>query len=515
MVPVERLLHVCQKHANRPALTFADETTTYGQLREQVMAMAQRLAAKVPAGGRLALLCSNSLDFVVLSLAAEAAGIIRVPLNIKATPAEIGTMTADCQPALIVYEAPMAPLLEQAGAFPALQVDELARNIQTSTPVDALTRGIETSTPLDELARSTDTATGVVAQPTDRCSITYTSGSTGKPKGVVLTHANWHYVYMNMLIDRDIAHDDVLAVIGPLTHASWTYLYAVLLRGGQAVIFPAGDVDAMLDYAAHRSITLITCVPTVVSRILNRMPEGHLLCSTLKWIGVGGAPMGPALLERAMQVFGPRLVLNYGQTEAMMTCSFYDLRHEPGRDDVAAYIGRPYVFTEMFIVGADGNRAALGEVGELCIRGPHTMLEYWGAPELTADTVREGAVWTGDLAVEVEPGLFKMVGRAKEIIISGGFNIYPLEVESAVSALPGVDEVAVIGLPCEEWGETVICFFSTLDGTPYNTQDMRAALRPQLGIKTPKAFHQLAALPKAATGKIDKKALRAQMEQPS
>src|SRR5690606_28939450 len=149
-----------------------------------------------------------------------------------------------------------------------------------------------------------------------------------------------------------------------------------------------------------------------------------------------------------------------------------------------------------------------GETGEICIRGPHTMLEYWQAPGLTADTLRDGYVWTGDLGVELEPGLFKMVGRAKEIIISGGFNIYPLEVESAVSALPGVDEVAVIGLPCEEWGEKVVCVFSALDDALLNTDDMRAAIRPQLGIKTPKQFYQLPSLPKASTGKIDKNALR-------
>lgn len=481
MVPVNLLLQVCAKYADRPALVIGDKVTTYGQLQELVVQRAQRLADLVPAGERLALLCSNSLDYIVMSLAAEVAGIIRVPLNIKATPAEIGVMTADCQPALIAYEAPMSSLLAESGSFRALEVGEIGRSVGMSEPG--------------------------VPNPADRCSITYTSGSTGKPKGVVLTHQNWHYVYTHMLIDRDIAQDDVLAVVGPLTHASWSYLYAVLLRGAQVVVFPAGDVEAMLAYAAHKPITLITCVPTVVSRMLSQMPSDHLLCSTLKWIGVGGAPMGPALLDRAMQVFGPRIVLNFGQTEAMMTCSFYDLRHESPREDAASFIGRPYAFTEMVIMDNDAKPVALGETGEICIRGPHTMLEYWGEPELTAGTLRDGYVWTGDLGVEVEPGLFKMVGRAKEIIISGGFNIYPLEVESVVSALPGIDEVAVVGIPCEEWGEKVICFFSTLDGAAQNSDDLRAEIKPRLGIKTPKTFYHLPTLPKAPTGKIDKKAL--------
>lgn len=486
MTPIAALLENCRKYADRPALVIAGRTILYGELREAVVAQSRRLAADMAPGERLALLCANTFEFITLSLAAEAAGIIRVPLNIKCTPAEIAVMLADCEPALIVYEDDTRRLLSPA---------HLPRSVSAAKLCRVKSVGVVTS-----------------PQAGDRCSITYTSGSTGKPKGVVLSHANWHYVFANMLIDRDIAQDDTLAFIGPLTHASWSYLYAGLLRGAQAAVFASGDVTAMLAYAARDRVTITTCVPTTLSRIVSLTDDKHPLRSSLKWVAVGGAPTSPALLARAMSVFGRRIVLNFGQTEAMMTCSFYDLRREIDRDDAAGFIGRPYVFSDLCIMDSEGRSLPVGEIGEICVRGPHTLMEYWRQAGLTAAARRDGYVLTGDLGVEAQPGLFRIVGRAKDMIITGGFNVYPLEVETAVAALDGIDEVSVIGLPSEEWGEKIACFFSTTDGAPRDLEALRAVLKPVLGIKTPKEFHQLAALPKAPTGKIDKKALKAGLE---
>ncbi len=483
MVPVLDLLANCRKYGDRIALTAGGSDVSYGALHAAITRQAGRLAALMQPGDRLALLCSNSLEFVTLSLAAELIGVIRVPLNIKSTAAEIALLLDDCSPSLVVFEPATRALLSEASDMRAMLAADLCE--PDASP-----------------------ASHAAPKPQDRCSITYTSGSTGRPKGVVLTHANWHYVFANMLIDRQIAATDTLAFIGPLTHAGWSYLYAGLLRGARSVIFAAGDVEAMLAHAARQDVTIITCVPTTLSRIVAQAGTDHPLRRSLKWIGVGGAPTSPALLERAMAAFGRRIVLNFGQTEAMMTCTFYDFARETDRDDAAGFIGRPYVFSDMLVAGPDGQPLSVGEVGEICVRGPHTMLEYWRQPELTAAAYRDGYILTGDLGVEEEPGLFRIVGRSKEIIISGGFNIYPQEVESAVASLAGMEEVAVLGMPCEEWGEKVICFFATGDGRTVSADELRAALKPRLGIKTPKAFHQLPALPKAATGKIDKKALK-------
>lgn len=491
MVPILDLLANCRKYGDRVAIVAAGRSLTYAGLHAAVTAQAARLAARLRPGDRMALLCGNTLEFVTLSLAAEAIGAIRVPLNVKSTPSEIAALLADCAPGLVVYEEATEPLLAGAGGFPAEAAAGLCAEGPSSAPHPAA-----------------HPAPG----PEARCSITYTSGSTGRPKGVVLTHANWHYVFVNMLIERAIAADDTLAFIGPLTHAGWSYLYAGLLRGARAAIFPAGDVEAMLDHAAREPVSIVTCVPTTLSRVVALAGPDHPLCASLKWIGIGGAPTSPALLERAMAVFGRRIVFNFGQTEAMMTCTFYDFAREPDRPGHAGFIGRPYVFADVAIMGPDGAPVAQGEVGEICVRGPHTMLEYWGQPELTAKARRDGFILTGDLGSEDEPGLFRIVGRAKEMIISGGFNIFPQEVEAAVAALDGVEEAAVLGLPSEEWGEMVACVFATRDGREIAAEAMRAALKPRLGIRTPKLFRQIEALPKAATGKIDKNALRRWLE---
>lgn len=488
MTPICDLLKNCRKFGNRAALTIDGRHLSYADLGDAIAKQAGQLAALIQPGDRLALLCSNSLEFITLSLAAESIGVIRVPLNIKSTAAEIAMLLEDCDPALVVFEEGTRGLLSEAPSANAMLAEDLCRSSLSAPPPAA-------------------------PAAMDRCSITYTSGSTGRPKGVVLTHSNWHYVFVNMLIDREIGATDTIAFIGPLTHAGWSYLYAGLLYGARAAVFAAGDVESMLTHAMKQEIHIVTCVPTTLSRIVAQTEPGHPLRLSLKWIGVGGAPTSPALLERAMEAFGRRIVLNFGQTEAMMTCAFYDFAREPDRRDAAGFIGRPYVFSDIVIAGTDGQPLPLGEVGEICVRGAHTMLEYWGQPQLTAATYRDGYILTGDLGVEEEPGLFRIVGRAKEVIISGGFNIYPQEVESAVAALESVEEVAVLGMPCEEWGEKVVCFFSTTHGRPIGAEDLKSAVKPRLGIKTPKVFHHMSVLPKAGTGKIDKKALKLWMEE--
>lgn len=489
MVPVKDLLAACFKFGERPAIVISGVTLDYNGLAESISRQAEELAKHLSVGDRIALLCGNTLDFITLSLAAELIGAIRVPLNIKATPAEIAALLEDCSPKLVVYEAETEGLLAQAPAIKAIGAAILA-----------------------SASEEPHTSSGVIS-PAARCSITYTSGSTGKPKGVVLTHANWHYVFANMLIDRDISAADTLAFIGPLTHAGWSYLYAGLLRGARAAVFDAGDVETMLAFAEQDEVTIITCVPTTLSRIIKGTDDHHPLRQSLKWIGVGGAPTSPTLLERAISTFGRRIVLNFGQTEAMMTCAFYDLAREQEHHDEAGLIGRSYIFSGVVIRAEDGTACAIGEVGEICVSGPHTMLEYWNNPQQTAAVYRGDEILTGDLGVEFAPGLFRLVGRAKDMIISGGFNIYPMEVETAVAALPEVDEVAVMGIPDEEWGEKVVCLLSIHKGAELSADSLRQFLKPVLGIKTPKIFHLLPQLPKAATGKIDKKALKLWLEE--
>lgn len=484
MLPIINLLENCEKHGSAVALEFEGQIVTYDALARDVRSSAQAIARRCSPGDRVALICANSYDYIRLSLAIELAGALRVPVNVKSTPAEAARVLADCTPAFAIYEEPMRALLPE-GLTASLASDPALHEARPSSALPKLS-------------------------PDQPCSITYTSGSTGDPKGVVMSHANWFHVFTNMLIDRDILQGDRMGFIGPLTHAGWSYLYAGLWRGTVNVICRAGDTAGLLARAARAPIHSVTCVPTTMMRLMAGMGDGHLLHDSLRWIGVGGAPITQSQLDRALATFGGKVVVNYGQTEAMMTCTFMDYRHEDHAAG-ADHIGRPYVFSDIRIADADGAPVAPGTVGEICIRGPHCMIGYWNRPDTTRDTIRDGFVCSGDLGLQETSGLFRLVGRAKEMIISGGFNIYPMEVENVIATHNGVAEVAVIGIPDKEWGERVVCFVAPEPGTKIDVSELVAFAKDTLGIKAPKDLHVLDILPKSMTGKIDKKALRASL----
>lgn len=487
MIPVHEFLESARNNGGRIALVFGERHVSYAELLDRVTGAAAALDGIVRPGERVALLCTNSYQYVWASLAIELIGAIRVPINIKASRAEIGKIVADCAPALVLHEDSTRHLAPDACPARLMHVDAVA--VEQDDGMRFLDRiGPETV-----------------------CSINYTSGSTGNPKGVVLSHRNWSFVYVNMLVDRDIDADDRLAFIGPLTHAAWSYLFAGLLCGATNIVFAGGDTDALLAYSRTNPVTIVTCVPTTLSRIVEGTAATDLLASTLKWIGIGAAPVTQAQLDRAREVFGNRIVINYGQTEAMMTCAYMDFRQYGPERMLAGYIGHPYVFSHIKIVGKDGKDVPPGEVGELHLRGSHTMVGYWNQPDATRETVRGNYIASGDLGIEEEPGLFRLVGRIKDMIISGGFNIYPSEVEAVVASHPGIDEVAVLGKPCPVWGERVVCFYSERSGQAVDQSTLKAFCKEQLQIKAPKEFYKLASMPKSPTGKIDKKVIR-QME---
>lgn len=502
MTGLPHVRNAVERFTDRVALVEGERRWTFGEFDRIVDRIAHGLAARLAPGSRVGMFMSNRAEYMMLQFALERAALVRVPLNSRYTAFEVANVVEDCGAAALFFDRATAA---QLGALdrPGLWLCAVDASEASNGPAwrQLLAGGADGALPhepgLDAL-----------------CSINYTSGSSGRPKGVMLSHRKWRNVYRNMLIDRDIAGGDRLAHVGPLTHASGTYFTPFFMRGATNVIVEGGRIDALLATIAEERITVFSCVPTVLTRIVNHPEVGRADFSSLRWIGYGAESIQTNVLEKAIARFGPILTQNYGLTEAMMTCTrltpqehFIDGRSGALR---LGTIGRPYSFVEVELRDPGGKIVGRDEVGEITIRAEHVMEGYWQRPDETAKTLRDGWLWSGDLARRDADGFIYLMGRSKEMLISGGFNIYPQEVENCLSACPGVIEAAVIGMPDENLGEIAIAFVAGSRGEGLTEESCLAYCKPRLGIKTPKRWRMIEALPRTPNGKVDKATLRRQ-----
>ena len=487
-LPCALMAQSARAHAARIALRFGERTWTFAEFDASANRLANALARRLEAGARVALFMANCPEYLLLQCAIERAGLVRVPLNSRATAYELGQIVSGCEPAALFHDQGTAERAATAATWkiPVERLAELEGEGAATAPLERAA--------LDHL-----------------CSINYTSGTSGRPKGAMLSHRNWAALYRNMLIDRDIRGADVLAHIGPLTHSSGTYFVPWFLRGATSIVVEGGSVDNLLAAIERHRVTVFTCVPTVLTRIVNHPQLGRFDLSSLRMIGYGAEPIPRNTLDKALGHFGPILSQNYGQTEAMMTCAtlpasdhFYPQTTEPR----IGCIGRPYTFVQIVLRDAAGAPVGPGELGEVTIRSDHVMLGYWRMPEETARALRDGWLWTGDLGRMDENGFITLAGRSKEMLICGGHNIYPQELEAALTSCQGILEAAVVAQPDPDWGEIAVAFVSLAGDARLAPEEIRAAVRPRLGIKTPKRIEILPVLPKTGNGKVDKKLLR-------
>ena len=499
-IPSALMAQAARNFHDKVALRYAERSFTFAEFDAITDRLASGLAHRVAPGARVIVMMANRPDYVFLQCAIERAGLARVPVNARSTAHELSTILADCEPAALFYDSTTADRVAEAKGIEKIWCVQVDGEAASCGPT------------YRELRASTVDRTRLdQASLDDLSSINYTSGTSGRPKGAMLTHRNWAAVYRNMLIDRDIRENDVLAHIGPMTHASGTYFVPWFLRGGTSVIVEGGTVDGLLAAIAKHKVTVFTCVPTVLTRIVNHAKLDSYDLSSLRMIGYGAEPIPRNTLEKALRKFGPILVNNYGQTEAMMTvCTLpaADL-FEPGTQEPrVACIGRPYSFVEVVLRNTDGVPVAAGKIGEITIRSDHVMRGYWRMPEETAEALRDGWLWTGDLARMDKDGFVTLTGRSKEMLISGGHNIYPQEIEAALTSCPGVIEAAVVAQPDPDWGEIAVAFVSLSEDSMLVPEALKSTLKPRLGIRTPKRIEVLANLPKTSNGKVDKKLLR-------
>jgi long-chain acyl-CoA synthetase len=482
-----------------PALALgARPVATYGELAASVARLARALRedfALAP-GDRVALAMRNCPEFFVVLFAAWHAGLAAVPINFRLHRQEFRYILEHSGARLCFATADLAATLAGLDA----QIETLA------AIVDAQGAGF---------ARLTEDARAAMpcadAAPDDPAWLFYTSGTTGRPKGATLTHRNLGFMIHAYFADVDtVSPGDAMVHAAALSHGAGLYALPSIAQGGTQVISESASFDpaeALALVASHRNVTL-WAAPTMLTRLTHVAHAEDHDTRNLRTIVYGGAPMYVADLERALDVFGPKLVQIFGQGESPMTITSL------GRDDhLPAHLptcGRARTLVEVRIVDADGRDVPAGESGEIVTRSDCVMRGYWNNPQASAETLRGGWLHTGDLGSLDARGYLTLKDRAKDMIISGGSNIYPREIEEALLTHAAVVEAAVVGRPHPDWGEEVVAFVVARPGAEVTEAELdRLCLERIARYKRPRAYRFVASLPKNNYGKVLKTELRA------
>jgi long-chain acyl-CoA synthetase len=496
---------IAQRMPDRPALSWEEGALSYAQLEAQVERIAGTLRDRhaLRAGARVALAMENCPEFLPALYGIWRAGLTAVPLNSKLHPREMAWIMADSETKLCLASAKLAEGLSAPGVSSAPLPPILA--IGASDYKALLTGGSPGAPPADPQAEAW---------------LFYTSGTTGRPKGAVLTHRNLLFSCHCYYADIDqIGPEDTILHAAPLTHGSGLYGLAHIARGSHNVILSGSfDPERVLDaVAAHRNVAMFAA-PTMISRLINHGKAGTTDTRGLKTIIYGGAPMYLADLERALALFGPKLYQLYGQGESPMTITGLDKAahadtSHPKYQERLGGAGVARTGVAVRIVDEAGRELPPGEVGEIVTTSDCVMKGYWNNPQANARALREGWLWTGDLGCLDAEGYLTIKDRSKDMIISGGANIYPREIEEVLLTHPGVLEAAVVGRPHADWGEEVIAFVVSRDGADVAAPALdRLCLDNIARFKRPKGYRFVASLPKNNYGKILKTDLRQLLE---
>jgi len=499
----ESLLRAARAHGDRPGLALGKDTRLdYAGFARRAGSLGEGLRRRfgLAPGDRVALAMKNHLDYLPLLYGCWWAGLAAVPVNAKLHPKEIAYILADCGARVVVATDDMTDVVAQAAT-------------------EAGTRPIQVMVGSPEMERLASEAPGspVEQAASDLAWIFYTSGTTGRPKGAMLTHANLLAMTLCYFADVDtVSPGDSKLHAAPLSHGSGLYALPNVHAGAKQVIPESGGFDGaeIAELMNHHGGAAMFAAPTMVSRLVAHPAVASAGIPGLKTIIYGGGPMYVADLKRAIDVLGPRLSQIYGQGESPMCITSLPKamiadRSHPRWEARAGSAGIPQSTAEVRIADADDRPLPTGEIGEILVRGPQVMTGYWNRPEANAEALRGGWLHTGDVGVIDEEGFLTLKDRSKDLIISGGSNIYPREVEEVLLRHPDVQEVAVVGRPHPDWGEEVVAFVVIRSGSTVEEEVLdRLCLDAIARFKRPKVYRFVHELPKNNYGKVVKSALR-------
>jgi long-chain acyl-CoA synthetase len=479
----------------RPALfEGAAQVADYAGFARAAAAIAGSLKSRgTRPGDRIALFAGNSTAYLKALYGIWHAGAVAVPINGKLHPREAAWIVENAGAKLVFTDE----ALETEAEPISLAGEEYA----------AMEAGEPSGPPFTRA-------------PDDLCWLFYTSGTTGRPKGVMLTHGNLAAMAFSYFVDVDaVEPTDTALYAAPLSHGAGLYNFMHVMKGARHAVPASGGFDAeeIFDLAATLGSIHMFAAPTMVRRLVAHAAERGLAGEGIKTIVYGGGPMYLSDIIEADKVLGPRFAQIYGQGETPMTitamnkATVADRDHKRWRERLAS-VGTAQSIVEIMVADEAGKAVPAGETGEIFVRGPSVMRGYWRNDEATAETLKDGWLLTGDMGALDEEGFLTLKDRSKDVIITGGTNVYPREVEEVLLAHPAVTEASVIGVPDPEWGERIVAFLVAAGEAPPEAELDALCLQNLARFKRPKRYVFLTELPKNNYGKVLKTALRERPE---
>ena len=501
-----------QAFGPRTAVVHGDRRVTYTEQLSRIRRTGRALLdLGLTKGDRVAILMSDRPDLLDVFYGALWAGLAVNPLNAKMDAEDHAYIMGNSGAKVVVHDDSKADTMAKVRSQTEF---ELQLEHVLSVDDDAVLDG---GRPLSQLAQAQSDGAGLPdTSPDDRLGIFYTGGTTGRPKGVEHSHSSFISAWVSELLELGLGERDVFAHVAPLTHAGGLFVLPVWMRGGTNVVLGGFNPQQFIEAVVKEKVTSTMMVPTMLYVLLDSLKNGNEGLESLETVIYGASPMGKERLMQALDTFGPIFSQLYGQTEApnqlcVLTKGDHAEALETGNHEPLSSCGRPVAIADVRLFDDDMNEVAHGESGEIVAKGPHLMRGYWKLPEETDKTLRDGWLCTGDVAKADDRGFLYIVDRKKDMIISGGFNVYPKEVESTLFGHPAVKDVAVIGVPDEKWGESVKAVVVKDPDVQADEAELIAYVRGRKGaVMTPKTVDFVDAIPLTAVGKHDKPALRSQ-----
>ncbi|MDT5290145.1 MAG: fatty-acyl-CoA synthase [Mycobacterium sp.] len=504
-----------RRHKDKPVLFLGETTLTGGQLAERISQYIQAFEALGAGTGSISgLLSLNRPEVLMIIGASQARGFRRTALHPLGSLDDHAFVLSDAEvTSLIIDPNPM--FVERALGL--LEKVPSLKQILTIGPVPEALAGHAAVDLTAEAAKYEPKPLVAADLPPDHIGgMTYTGGTTGRPKGVMGTTQSITTMTTVQLAEWEWPDNPRFLMCTPLSHAGAAFFTPVIVKGGELIVLTKFDPAEVLRVIEEQKISATMLVPSMIYALMDH-PDSHTRdLSSLETVYYGASAMNPVRLREAIDRFGPIFAQYYGQSEAPMVITY--LAKGDHDEKRLTSCGRPTLFARTALLGEDGNPVAQGEVGEICVSGPLLCGGYWNLPEATAETFRDGWMHTGDLAREDEDGFWYIVDRTKDMIVTGGFNVFPREVEDVVAEHPSVAQVCVIGTPDEKWGEAVTAVVVLRPDAATDeasvatmTAEIQAAVKDRKGsVQSPKQVIVVDSVPVTALGKPDKKAVRAQ-----